>query len=60
MKTFPANHYRNPLDILIDAENRSCKGCKYLDSLVVLGERMPICHKSRKPTKKCSQYREAE
>jgi len=60
MKTFPANHYRDPLDILIDKEKRSCKGCAHLDSLVVRGERIPFCHKSRKPTKKCIQYRESE
>lgn len=59
--TLPASHYsRDPLDILLERESRSCKGCAHLDTMVILGEQALICNKAKKPTRKCSQYRERE
>lgn len=48
MKTFTANHYRDPLDVLIEQESRTCKGCKWLARFVVFGEPKMVCDKNRK------------
>lgn len=52
--------YRDPLTILIEQEGRTCKGCLYLDSIIIFDQRKEFCKKQRKAGRKCTQYKEAE
>ena len=52
--------YGNPLDVLVEQEARSCKGCKHLDAIRIAGQLVQVCNKGKKPFKKCPKYREAE
>ena len=60
MSALPKHMYRNPLDVLIAWEKRSCKGCRHLTIERIFGEDHKFCEKRRLPDKKCSQYREKE
>ena len=53
--TLPSNHYsRDPLDILISAEESTCKGCKQWVKFIVFGEPKMICEKGgKKRSEKC-------
>ena len=52
--------YRDPLEGLIAQEARSCKGCKHLDAIRIVGQLVQVCDKGKNPIKKCPKYREAE
>lgn len=52
--------YRDPLTILIEQEGRTCKGCVYLDSIIIFDQRKEFCKKQRKVGRKCTQHKEAE
>jgi hypothetical protein len=45
---------RDPLDILIERENASCKGCKH--EITLFGERKTCATITRKWGKRCSGY----
>lgn len=48
IEPLPSSHYRDPLVVAIDAEEKICKGCRHL--LVVLFHGVPEqgCEKGRK------------
>ena len=48
MAALPSHQYRDPLDVLIADESRTCKGCKWLVEYIVFGEKKQICEKLRK------------
>lgn len=56
----PRGMYRDPLDILIEQESRTCKGCAHIETMVVFGERVMNCNKAKKVGIKCRQYKESE
>lgn len=56
MSALHRHMYRNPLDVVLDKERRSCKGCKHL----VTGWGKQSCDKNIKPVKKCGRYKETE
>lgn len=56
----PSNRYRDPAEVYEREEERTCKGCAYLEKVRLFGDDVLICHKSRKPTHKCKHYKEAE
>ena len=60
MSALPRHMYRDPLDIMLGREKRSCKGCKHLTIERLFGESHQFCEKRRKPGKKCIQYKETE
>lgn len=48
MTILPTHKYRDPLDVLISEENRTCKGCRWLVEYIVFGEPKQLCEKNRK------------
>lgn len=45
----PSREYsRDPLDIILEREAKTCKGCKHADSLMVFGKTYEACNKGRK------------
>lgn len=56
----PMHLYKDPLQILIERESRSCKGCTYFFTERVFGEEKRFCKKRKVPDRKCSNYREVE
>ena len=45
---------RSPLDILIDRESRTCKGCKHVISMMCFGNLIHACQKGKKKrNRKC-------
>lgn len=54
----PSRDYRDPLTVLIERENGTCKGCAHVETVRVFGEDALICHKHRKPVKRCKHYEE--
>lgn len=54
------NYCRDPLDILLEREARSRKGCCYLSAVVVVGDQREVCDKGRKVGKKCKRYKESD
>lgn len=47
--TLPRYYYsRDPLDIVIADESKTCKGCKQWVKYIVCGEPKMICEKGRK------------
>ena len=48
MAALPSHQYRDPLDVLIADESRTCKGCKWLVEYIVFGEKKQGCNKGRK------------
>lgn len=51
----PRHHYsRDPLDILLEQEAATCKGCKQWVKFIVCGEPKMLCEKGRnKRNAKC-------
>lgn len=56
MKVFEQWRYRNPLDILLASEARSCKGCAHVD---VAFDRQ-FCSKGKKYGRRCAAYQEKQ
>ncbi len=52
--------YGNPLDVLVEQEARSCKGCRHLDHVRIVGEMVLVCKKGKNPIKRCKKYQEEE
>ncbi|MEN6629836.1 MAG: hypothetical protein ABFC42_09340 [Sulfuricella sp.] len=48
MTALPSNRYRDPLDIILDEEARTCKGCKHDKGEMVFGKRTFECAIKRK------------
>lgn len=55
----PSYLYGDPLAQLIAKENRTCKGCKYLEAWLVFGETKEFCKLKRRNMKKCVRYDQA-
>lgn len=51
---------RDPLDILIEREERTCKGCAFERKERVFDVKIKICAKGRRHGKKCTNYKERE
>jgi hypothetical protein len=64
MTALPAHKYKNPLEVLIAEENRSCKGCKHEHSEKLFGKVYTVCltilpgGKRRNHGKRCMKYQE--
>ncbi len=57
MTILPKRQYRDPLEVLIRKEEKSCKGCAHLE--LVLGK--GYCAKKEKAAvRRCSDYKESE
>lgn len=52
--------YGNPLDILIQREARTCKGCAHKLVLIVMGDKLEACSKGKKKMVRCKLYKESE
>lgn len=48
----------NPEDVAIRREAMTCKGCEYLESLILFGRRKEICGLGRPAGKRCKRYKE--
>ena len=48
MTVLPANKYGDPLAQVLNAESRTCKGCRHWVKYIVCGEPKMICEKGRK------------
>jgi hypothetical protein len=63
--TILAQHrYKNPLDVLIEEESRTCRGCQYEHKASAFGSIVVICTKlndqgkRRNYGKRCKNYKE--
>ena len=54
----PSYLYGDPLETLIAKENKTCKGCRYLEAWLVFGETKEFCKLKRKKLRKCGLYGE--
>ncbi len=46
---------RNPLDVLIERERHSCKGCRFRIVDTCFGKTVKACRLGRKKMRKCSK-----
>lgn len=60
MPPFPSGHYRDPLDILIEREEKNCAGCKHERSVVIRGRKAFYCCIHKQHGKRCEKYQAAE
>ena len=51
--------YRNPLEILLAEEARTCKGCQHEEVVFVVGQQNKICANGKKHGNKCRSYSES-
>lgn len=58
--TLQREYGRDPLEILIEREERSCTGCKHERKEKMFGVIIMTCKKDRKHGKKCTHYKEKE
>ena len=58
--TTEAWEYRDPLEIAIIRESRTCKGCRHIRQVRALGTMHQVCslYPARDLEKKCRSYRE--
>ena len=56
MDEFPRS--RDPLDVLISREAKTCKGCKHELEGVIWGSIVTVCTKKQKHGRRCKQYEE--
>lgn len=49
---------RDPLQVAIRREQRSCKGCRYLEVVNIFRLKEQVCMLGTKTLLKCSRYRE--
>lgn len=52
--------YRDPLEILIRREEKTCKGCRYEGWVEVGEKRVKICKIKRTHGNRCKSYEERE
>lgn len=52
--------YRDPLQVLLIEEGKTCKGCKFEKTERLFGERTCTCTKRRKHGKRCKVYQDQE
>ena len=51
--------YRDPLQILIERENSTCKGCKHIGWVEIGEKRVTICNiRSHFNNRKCTAYKD--
>ena len=55
--THDTYRYRNPLDVVIREELRTCKGCIYRVTIIILGTEYHDCAKHDGRTSRCKDYR---
>lgn len=49
--------YRDPLEIMLERERQSCKGCDKEITIEAWGEKHTVCKlKSKRHGKRCNQY----
>jgi hypothetical protein len=58
MKALPAHFYRDPLEVAMAREARSCKGCAHDETYEFAGNKVKICAKGRPHGKRCKLFRE--
>lgn len=52
--------YRNPLEVLLRNEARTCKGCQHKETVRLFGVEHEVCLKKRKKLVRCKLYKEVE
>lgn len=52
--------YRDPLQVLLIEEGKTCKGCKFEKTERMFGERISTCTKRRRHGKRCKIFQERE
>ncbi|MDB6119307.1 MAG: hypothetical protein JWO08_3088 [Verrucomicrobiaceae bacterium] len=66
MTILEQHKYRNPLDVLIEEESRTCKGCGHEHSEKLWGQLYTVCKKvlpngkRRHHGKRCKDYQEGK
>lgn len=66
MTAFPSQDYRDPLEILLAREARTCRGCIYQHTERAFGTDVTICTRKndngtrRQHGRRCKDYREDE
>lgn len=62
--TLPAYLYRNPETVLIEAENRTCAGCRHGQTMTFgdgeKRETVYFCAAGKRYGRRCKHYEEAE
>jgi len=54
----PSNRYRDPAEVYEREEEQTCKGCGHIEKVRLFGDDVLICHKHKKPVKRCKHYEE--
>ena len=50
--------YRDPLQILIERENQTCKGCRHIGWVEIGEKRVTVCNiRNKFDNRKCTAYR---
>lgn len=50
----------DPEKVAIRSESMTCKGCRYLESLILFGRRTELCGLGLPSGKRCLKYKEQE
>jgi len=50
--------FGNPEAVAARKESKTCKGCKYLESIILFGRRTEICGFGRPSGNRCKKYKE--
>ena len=58
MTILPCHRYRDPLEVLLEDEAHTCKGCAHIELHVMFGEQVEVCGKSRRVGNRCKHYEE--
>lgn len=48
----------DPEKVAIRRESMTCKGCRYMESLILFGRRTELCGLGRPSGKRCRKYKE--
>ena len=54
----PNHLYRDPLEIMMNREAKTCKGCRFHEAHSVFDRAIEICRLGRKKLRKCGMYAE--
>ncbi len=56
MTVLDARFYRDPLQVLLDEEERTCRGCVHTVTTTILGKDYLTCSKDRRHGNRCRLY----
>jgi hypothetical protein len=58
MRALPANFYRDPLEVAMAREARTCKGCVHEQAYELANQKIKICARGRPHGRGCKLFRE--